>query len=71
MEVVSGAQRSVELAQAILDRTNSALANGHVSIDTISAQQIAETQAEVQVEVLKEAIAAENLEATALIDLLA
>jgi len=71
MEITGSASRSLEIAQAILERGHSALAEGHVTPEIISAVELAETQAEVQVELLKDAIEAESLVATQLVDLLA
>ena len=66
MSSVSAALESFDRAQMILEMTSMAHAQGHVSAETVSAQKLAEVQADAQVQVLKEALEAE----TRILDLL-
>lgn len=70
MSSVSSAASAVDYAQQYLELTNRVLAEGNVSADTITAQSQAEVLAEVQVEVLEQAIDIEKAQSQQILDLL-
>ena len=59
MDALSTAMSSVSQSQMALDRVNAIMAEGYISAETVTAQKQAEVQAAAQVEVLKDAMAAE------------
>ena len=59
MTAINAAISGLDMARAILDRTGQAIAEGYVSAEVVTARDQAQTQLEVQANVLKEAIAAE------------
>ena len=59
MSAITSATNGLESARALLDLTSQRISEGHVTPEVVSARDMAKTQMEAQVSVLKEAIAAE------------
>ena len=66
MSAISAASSGLEQSRALLDLTSQRIAEGYVSPEVVSAQELAKTKMDAQFSVLKEAIAAE----AAILDLL-
>jgi hypothetical protein len=67
MDAISAAQGGYAAAQALLAQTGTAIAEGYVTPEVVTARDAALTQADIQVEVLEEALNAQRL----ILDLLA
>lgn len=63
---IDAATNSVAFYQNLLTKANDALAQGVITPEVVSAQELAEVQLEAQTKIFKEALAAE----TAVLDLL-
>ncbi len=67
MDPVSSATSSLAHYQRLLEVANNALAEGYITPEVVSAQELATAQLEAQTKIFKESLAAE----TAVLDLLA
>lgn len=58
MSAISSATNGFENARALLELTSQRLSEGYITPEVVSAREMAKTQMDVQVSVLKEALAA-------------
>lgn len=59
MSAIGAATRGMDMAHMVMEKASLAISEGVITPEIVSAQSMAETQMDVQVSVLKEALAAE------------